>query len=90
MSTESDRVFRELKEINTKVGSLNVKLSSFIAADEVKTKRHDAAAKAVLGNGGIGLLHKVWVIWTLLGVLGVAVLALLMNWVKLHFSHVVC
>ncbi len=87
MSTQTEQaIFKKLDDINTKVDRMDVKLSSFMAVDEVKTEIHDAAAKVVFGNGKLGLNAKMWIVWTLLGGLGFVVVALVVNWVQNHFA----
>ena len=89
MTTQAEQViFKKLDDINTKVNGINIKLSNFIAVDEVKTKRHDKAAEIVIGNGKLGLNAKMLIVWSLLSGLGVVVIALVVNWVQNHFSHV--
>ncbi|KKK61691.1 hypothetical protein LCGC14_3011780 [marine sediment metagenome] len=91
MTTQTEQViFKKLEDIDVKVDSINVTLSNFMAVDELKTKRHDAAANVVFGNGKLGLNAKMLIVWSLLGGLGVAVLALVVNWLQNHFSHTVC
>ena len=83
-------IFKKLDDINMKVAALNTTVSSFMAADAVKSKRHDKAADSVFGNGTMGLNNKMRIMWGCLGVIGVAVCSLVLNWVMSHFSHVSC
>ena len=57
---------------------LNISFATFSAEYKLSSKRWDSAHKVVFGNGGgLGLKAKMWILWSVCGVVWAIVVSVL-------------
>ena len=86
-ATEAE-LFQQIDGIKDEFNAMNVTLAKFMGAEGERRKRCDSTFDAVFGNGRIGLTSKMWVVWGLLGAIGIVVIALGVSWAKDFMTHI--